>query len=303
MQQRSSVEFLLGFNCPCSCHGGEDSNCGNLFHGSLDQITPLPKRVGRKKGEGRVVWDTGDAVLERIGAINWETKEYIVEDTKAFLLEITPTHRGVAIGDAEQLAASSIILACSHAEVLWLLVTDNRNVLAWERKGFAKKGDDAILNQETSKWMSSRRSQVEGVFIRSGRNFSPDWMTRTSYDAIEQWASHRGFRMIRLDPLWGEKIQDFRRIKVAEVTMPDDRVENTNSPNLLCVEWNSGGWRFVEDARRFGLTVQFAQSRHDLVTNQFCQRYGFGPYRGGDIFLFWMECEGGSRSDAFPTIL
>ena len=57
---------------------GEDGDMwGTLFRGALGQITPVPKRVGKTTGVGETVWDTGDASLGRIGAINWGTREYI----------------------------------------------------------------------------------------------------------------------------------------------------------------------------------------------------------------------------------
>ena len=61
--------------------GEDDEQWDLLFIGRLEQNIPLPKRVGRKKGSGKVIWATGDAVISRIGAINWERKDYIVEDT------------------------------------------------------------------------------------------------------------------------------------------------------------------------------------------------------------------------------
>ena len=131
----------------------------------------MPKRVGLAKGTGKVAWDTGGAVLGRIGAINWATKEYILEETAEFLSEVTSSHRRVAIGDAEQLAATSIILARSVPKILLLLGTDNRNVLAWTRKGYAKKGAALVLNQETARWVERTGSHVEGVYVRSGHNF------------------------------------------------------------------------------------------------------------------------------------
>ena len=54
-----------------------------------------------------------------------------------------------------------------------------------QEKGYAKRGAALILNQETPKWIANRNAQVEGVYVRSGHNFSPDWMARTTYGEIE----------------------------------------------------------------------------------------------------------------------
>ena len=178
-------------------------------------------------------------------------------------MEITPPHRRVAIGDAEQLEATSIILAWRNAEILLFLGSDNRNVLTLAMKVFAKKAAASVLNQETSKWIANRGSQVEGVFIRSGRNFRPDWMTRTSHEAIEQWSAQYGFKRIRLRPIWGKTMPDSHSLQIEEVTMPGRRVENANNPNLLFVEWNSGGVCFVR--RRTELDPQCNFPNQDMT--------------------------------------
>ena len=225
------------------------------------------------------VWATGDAVLERIGSINWETKEYILEGADEFLTEISPARRRITIGDAEQLAETSIVLAWSSASTLLLLGTDNRNVMAWTREGYAENGSALALNQETSKWISNHRSQVEGVYVRSGRNFSPDRMTRAEYDQIEAWAVIFEFTRVRRRPMWDEMMMDYRSLRLIEGMIPEIRSERKNQEKLRCAGWNGGGASLVEAAHGFGSIVQFVGSRHDQVINQFCQRYGFEPPR------------------------
>ena len=181
------------------------------------------------------VWATGDAGLSRIGAINWEKKEYILEDTDEFINEITPSHRIIAIGDDEQLAAAtSIGISWSNADTLLLLGPGNRNVLAWTKKGYAKKGAALILNQEPSRWIAKRRSRVDGVYVRSGRNFSPDWMTRAETSNVLEWAAKYGFARVRLRPRWGEMMADYRNLMSMEITMPESRSFRRDLQTLVC---------------------------------------------------------------------
>ena len=258
--------------------GGDGESLDSLFCGKLEQIIPLPKRVGRKQGSGNTVWATGDAVKERIGAINWEKREYIVEDTDQFLPEIAPEYRRVTIGDAEQLAATSIVLAWCAEDHLLLLGTDNRNVLAWTKKGYAKKGAALVLNQETSKWIANRRASVEGVYVRSGHNFSADWLTRATYDQIEKWAAAHGFARVRLKPLWGRMLADYKSLKLKEKTMPDYRLDQKKNREELCVEWNGCGSSFVNAVHGFGFRTQYLQHRHSRMIRQFDQWYGHEPF-------------------------
>ena len=79
-------------------------------------------------------------MLGEIGAINWETSEFILEETEEFLSEITHAHRLIVIGCSEQLAATSIAIAWSSANTLLLMGADNRNVLFRHRKDMPRKG-------------------------------------------------------------------------------------------------------------------------------------------------------------------
>ena len=51
-----------------------------LFGGSLVDLLPLPGRLIFPGPDVQILWVTGYAVLGKFGAINWNTKEYVVED-------------------------------------------------------------------------------------------------------------------------------------------------------------------------------------------------------------------------------
>ena len=53
---------------------------GKLFDGSLLDLIPSPKRLSFPDPNVRILWATGDAALRRFAAIDWATKEYVVED-------------------------------------------------------------------------------------------------------------------------------------------------------------------------------------------------------------------------------
>ena len=202
-----------------------------------------------------------------------------MEYTEEFLPEITAPHRRTVIGDSEQLAATSIVLLWSNPGELLILGTDNRNVLAWTRKGYAKQGPALILNQETSRWIATRKCMVEGIYIRSGHNFSPDWMTRTDEHLVEEWAKKHGFTRLRLKPKWEEMMSTYREIQQQEIRMPDSRIPR-QLDHLICVEWNGSGTSIAEAASIFGMTLKYLEPRHKLITQQFSQRYRYQPFKG-----------------------
>ena len=268
--------------------GEDEETWPNLFSGELGEIVSVPKRVGRPLGKGHVMWDTGDAVLGIVAAINCATREreYILAETQHYLDEINPPHRRIAIGDAEQLAATCIVIAWSHPTVLLLLGTDNQNVLSWAKRGYSKKGAALVLIQETARWVAVRKCQVEGVYVRSGHNFSPDWMTRTPSIKVHAWAGKNGFARAHFQAMREELAHEYRENIVGGIAMPLQRTISQVTDDRICVEWNSSGGVVASVTREFGMEIQFIGARHDNVTNQFCERYGYEAYSDGAIFLF-----------------
>ena len=53
------------------------------------------------------------------------------------------------------------------------------------------------LNQETAKWVLKQKLIIEGFYLRSGRNFSADWLSRADLDQILEWSHRMGFRRAR----------------------------------------------------------------------------------------------------------
>ena len=171
---------------------------------------------------------------------------------------------------------------------IYSAVAGNRQpkCVSMDQEGICQKGAALNLNRETSKWIANRRAQVEGVYVRSGHNFSPDWMTRADYDQILSWAERYGFSRVRLRPLRDEMMADYRKVGAKEVCLPEIRTECQAGRPLKCVGWNGGGTSFVTAAHRFGLNVQFLRARHGRVINQFCKWYNFESYDdSNDIFI------------------
>ena len=162
-------------------------------------------------------------------------------------------HRRVVISDAEQLIATLIIITWAVPDRIFLLGTDNMNVLAWTKKGYSKTGASLRLNQETSRWIAIRKLRVEPFYLRSGRNFSPDWMTRAPKEEVSQWAEQNGFTRIRARPYWDEMMTDRKDEFKREVIIPLNRMRVAPTQKL-CVEWNGSGNCFSTASDAFGMT-------------------------------------------------
>ena len=88
------------------------------------------------------------------------------------------------------------------------------NVMEWASKRYARKGSSLTLNQATSKWVVNKKRIVEGFFLRSGRNFSADWLSRADLDQITEWAHRMGFYRARVRARWNEFIADWKQNQV-----------------------------------------------------------------------------------------
>ena len=97
-----SVRFALEFIT-------EDDAWGSSFSGKLEDIAPLPKRLGLEAGNKNEVSDTGDSTLGVSASVNWDKKEFICEESSAYINEIDHPHRKIIIGNSEQLSATSIV--------------------------------------------------------------------------------------------------------------------------------------------------------------------------------------------------
>ena len=87
----------------------------------------------------------------------------------------------------------------SESEKVMRLGADNRNFAPCATNGFAKRGVSVVLNQDTSNWIAQKNLAVGRLYLRSGRNFSSDWLSRANLDAILGW----GICGIRKDPFQG----------------------------------------------------------------------------------------------------
>ena len=94
------------------------------------------------------------------------------------------------------------------------------DVPEWTKKDYAEKGDALSLSQDTSRRIARRNLHAECLYIRGGRNFSPDWMERTQTSGAEKWAESVGFKRVRIRPLWGEAMQEYRDNIMREATRP-----------------------------------------------------------------------------------
>ena len=258
-----------------------------LFKGSLLDAISMDQRLCSNNPPVSVTWITGAAVLNQFAVINWSRREYVIEETGAYIDEVSPGYRRTIIGDAEQLAASWAIVVWGGSEQIMLLGTDNQNVLAWTSNGYAKQGAALVLNQETPKWIAKKNIAVEGFYLRSGRNFSADWMSRSDVQTVVEWAGRVGFTRIRFNPYWNEFIRSWRHGRISIWNpKPNKVILKPSSVHGCCVDWNSSGGVVAQAAfSRPNLVVRYLFPRHNQASREIGKHVDYHPYVGGTIAL------------------
>ena len=278
-----AVWNLMRFLLKCS---QDHTTWDALFEGTLLDLIPVSKRLSFPVPVCQTMWATGDAALGRFAAINWTTKEFIVEDSVEYLDDVNPNGRRVIISDVEQLAATSIMVTWGEPGTVLLLGTDNQNVLAWTHNGFAKLGIAITLNQETAKWLSRNKAIVEGFYLRSGHNFSADWMSRANLDAILDWAESAGFRRARFKARRNTFISKWKQNQ-SEGWEPGPVLIERKLPCFegKCAEWNIAGGGLTRAAMDMGVPVEYLYPRHTSVIEWMSRDCGLKPYMAGEIAL------------------
>ena len=183
-----------------------------------------------------------------------------------YMEEINPSRGEIVIIDSEQLAPTRIIS-------LWGAAPDapdrkdNRNVPPWASNGYAKKGVSLILNQAAAKWVGERRFPVGSFYVRSGRNFSAGWASRSSLEQIIDWPHGAGFKRIRYRARRSELKVGERRQTQTELCAPARVRVGRTQPRFpgKCVEWCADGGSLLQSAIDKGAPVEYLYPRHTLL--------------------------------------
>ena len=75
---------------------------------------------------------------------------------------------------------------------------DNMSALSWLSQGHARHGIAARIQVGVYFWLALRRIRIPPFYLRSSRNISSDFPTRTKETEITQWANTHVMKRIRL---------------------------------------------------------------------------------------------------------
>ena len=78
----------------------------------------------------------------------------------------------------------------------------NMSSLSWLEFGHARHGPSARIQVGVFFWLDVRRIRISPRFLRPGRNFSSDFLTRAAEPLLQDWAERQDTTRIRLGRKW-----------------------------------------------------------------------------------------------------
>ena len=222
---------------------------------------------------GKVVWASGDATLDRIGAVDWSSNVAFAVSAAPLKLVLQKFMReAVEAGDAEDDESESFIISILELLTVVVLVSvrarewagklvayagDNTNVIRWLEKRGAKHPVASYLLQVLAAIEASHAIRVHGAYIRTYHNETADDLTRLDAKKVME---EKGLEDLHGRPYSGLPSVSGQRMgqKGSTLVGPIRRRSRSSTPSVRPKEGNerSPDGRAQEPARlecaRFG---------------------------------------------------
>ena len=257
----------------------------NLFKGHLEELLPVHKRISGPTQCLPILWTTGDATLTRFAAINWRTREFFSEPVKDFIAPFQRVMHDPCINENELVAQAAMIVEWAGKSIKEELIPgmDNMSALSWLNFGHSRHGPAARIQVGVFFWLAIHKIRISPFFLRSGHNFSSDFLTRTTETQIQEWADQHLMTRIRLGRRW----ENFVGTTLAMQQYPEMSVTPTVHYNPLknlaavFVELNPRSFSMCHFANGFGLRSEWLDPAHSeiakLASTAGCCEYIDGP--------------------------
>ena len=191
-----------------------------------------------------ILWTTGNSTLTRFAAINWRARQFFSEPIQDFITPFQRVFHDPCINENELVAQSGMIVKWAGRSIKEELIpgVDNVSALSWMNHGHARHVPAARIQVGVFFWLAIRRIRISPFFLRSGRNFPSDFLTRTSDSKIQTWADQNMMTRIRLGHRWEQFVDH---------TLPMQRYpEITPLPTVFTLPlpiWMRSLWNSIPD--------------------------------------------------------
>ena len=172
-----------------------------LFAGVFTELIGLAKELAIPDEHRAVCFCSADATPNCIGGINWHNRQFFVEPPGEFISPFLPFHRTHAHINEIEFPAEVMctgIWSDNNPSLIICGISDNICSNSWVPKGKAKRGVGSKLFRAFHMWLIRNSFRFFVFYSRSGRNFSPDFLSRAGSRKVEEWARVNG--MSRVNP-------------------------------------------------------------------------------------------------------
>ncbi|CAE8593825.1 unnamed protein product, partial [Polarella glacialis] len=162
-----------------------DQPVESSFEAAFEKLLSVRERLALPGAAQKVKWIGGEAVMDRIGAVDWSEKKYMAENAKGLLAiiqaetgAVEEEHIIISVVEFLTFIAFAAAEAGNWQDKIIHYVTDNDNVRAWLNKRRTKNRLARHLIRLLQRLEMENRFTTTGLYIRTYRNELNDWLTR-----------------------------------------------------------------------------------------------------------------------------
>ena len=245
-----------------------------LFCGSLERLLPPEQRFACHEYPDRVVWMSGDATLETVAGVSWSDKQFFVFRAAPLVVPFrrNPSEE-VIIGECELLVVLPIALLWGkediHSRIL-IVCADNMNVSEWLSGWRAKTGCSNRMLQSMIDYLIEEGVGIIPRYVRSGRNFSCDFLSRASDNDVLEWSKRMRMKRMELPAKWRKYCDHRMQREYSELGRHIDimRVLREDGPDISACEWRPTAYTFVRACQQLHCKVFVHEPDHLGISTQ-----------------------------------
>ena len=179
----------------------------------------------------------GDATLQPFGAVDWNNKRFMVEETSQFAEALTGL---VESSDQVEIIAVMEFLAflvfASQEGASWVgclvfYVTDNQNVATWLRKRRPRGRVARRLMLLLQRLEAECGFTSYPTYIRTYRNELADWVSRADLDEVRAKLATQGWSEVSFEGDWRQIVEDAR---CGPLVLPTGDVLERTAQQIAC---------------------------------------------------------------------
>ena len=216
-----------------------------MLTGQTTRLLPLREANSEQRQTIPILRAPGDAAPNRIGAINWRSREFFAEDSNGLVEPFFGLCRNGFSADFEYLAETGSVLPRGGISPTGIAInaTDNTAALSRMDGSFASIGTSSLTQLAFIRELIRRHIHVRCMYIRSSRNANSDFRTRGYEEEIHSMGAQHVTTRLSIwvirpkfattnSTTWDFGIRCLNRLRY---TIPEQNVRRVESDSIYFV--------------------------------------------------------------------